>query len=164
MTTPSRTRAQRKADSHDLGIVDGLVQLSFLIQMILGRIAARHDLSIIQVRMLGVLRDREPGMLELAAALNLDKSSVTGLVDRAVRRGLVRRITTPEDRRAVYVGLAPRGREVVQVFAKEVERDLSLLLKDFGEANRKLLSRLATEIVKEGARIAQAPISSDGKK
>ena len=139
----------------DLGIVDGLVQLSFLIQLILGRIAARHELSIIQVRMLGVLRDREPGMLELAAILNLDKSSVTGLVDRAVRRGLIRRITTPEDRRAVYVGLAPRGRELVQVAGKEVERELALLLKDFGEAKRKRVSQLATEIVNAGARFGQ---------
>jgi MarR family transcriptional regulator, lower aerobic nicotinate degradation pathway regulator len=146
-----------KADSNDLGIVDGLVQLSFLIQLILGRIAARHELSIIQVRMLGVLRDREPGMLELAGALNLDKSSVTGLIDRAVRRGLVRRITTPEDRRAVYVGLAPRGRALAQAFAKEVARDLSLLLKDFSAANQTRLSQLATAIVKEGARFTQTP-------
>jgi DNA-binding MarR family transcriptional regulator len=158
MTTPRRTRTRDKADSDDLGLVDGLVQLSFLIQLILGRIATRHDLSIIQVRMLGVLRDREPGMLELAAFLSLDKSSVTGLVDRAVRRGLVRRITTPEDRRAVHVGLAPRGQELAQLFGKEVDRDLSLLLEDFGEAKRKRLSRLATQVVKAGLRFVQTPI------
>lgn len=29
--------------------------------MRLGRVAARHDLSIVQVRLLGVLRDRESG-------------------------------------------------------------------------------------------------------
>ena len=94
-------------------------------------------------------------MLELAAILNLDKSSVTGLVDRAVRRGLVRRITTPEDRRAVHVGLAARGRELAQAFAKQVERDLAALLKDFGDDNRKQLSRLASRLVGEGARLGQ---------
>jgi DNA-binding MarR family transcriptional regulator len=154
MTAARRARA-RVTD--DLGIVDGLVQLSFLMQAMLGKIAAKHELSIVQVRMLGVLRDREPGMLELAAILNLDKSSVTGLVDRAVRRGLVRRITTPEDRRAVNVGLAPRGQELAQLFGREVDRELSLLVKDFGEAKRRRLSRLATELVKEGARLAKMP-------
>jgi DNA-binding MarR family transcriptional regulator len=162
MTTLQRTRARPKADSEDLGIVDGLVQLSFLVQTILGRIAARHDLSIIQVRMLGVLRGREPGMLQLAAILNLDKSSVTGLVDRAIRRGLVRRITTAEDRRAVHVGLAPRGQELAQGFAREVERELSLLVKDFGQVKRKRLSRLASELVREGARLSQATPSAGG--
>jgi DNA-binding MarR family transcriptional regulator len=45
-----------------------------------------RDLSIPATRLLGVLRDREPTMLELAQLLELDKSSVTGLVDRAERR------------------------------------------------------------------------------
>jgi DNA-binding MarR family transcriptional regulator len=155
MTTPRRLRVHEEAEAEDLGIVDALVQLSFLVQLVLSRIAARHELSLIQVRLLGVLRGREPGMLELAAILNLDKSSVSGLVDRAVRRGLVRRITTPQDRRAIHVGLAPRGLELAQVFAREVDRDLAALLQTLGEANRKRLSRLASDLVKEGARLAQ---------
>ena len=64
-------------------IVDSLVQLSFLVQAVLLRIGTAHDVSIIQIRLLGILRDREPGMMELAKYLNLDKSSVTGLVDLA---------------------------------------------------------------------------------
>ena len=55
----------------------------------LERRAAEHDLSIVQTRLLGVLRDRKPTMNELARLLELDKSSVSGLVDRAERRGLV---------------------------------------------------------------------------
>ena len=75
-----------------LGPVDGLAQLSFVIQGMLERRADEHDLSIIQTRLLGVLRDRKPTMNELARFLGLDKSSVTGLVDRAERRGLVARV------------------------------------------------------------------------
>jgi DNA-binding MarR family transcriptional regulator len=89
--------------------VDGLVQLSFVIQSLLGRVAAGHDLSITQLRLLGVLRDREIGMLELARILELEKSSVTGLVDRAERRDLVKRVAVPGNRRAVRGVLTPRG-------------------------------------------------------
>ena len=85
--SPRRSRATA-IKTQDLGIVDSLVQLSFLVQGVLGSVAARYDLSITQTRLLGVLRDREPGMLELSNFLGLEKSSVTGLIDRAERRGL----------------------------------------------------------------------------
>ena len=73
--------------------VNALAQLSFVVQSMLARTAAKHDLSLTQLRLLGMLRDRRPSMQELAQRLGLDKSSVTGLVDRAERRGLMKRET-----------------------------------------------------------------------
>src|SRR6516162_3299625 len=96
-----------------LSPVDGMAQLSFVIQGMLERRAAEHDLSVIQTRLLGILRDRTPTMNELARFLRLDKSSVTGLVDRAERRGLVTRLPSATDRRAVQVSLTADGRTLV---------------------------------------------------
>ena len=96
-----------------LSPADGLAQLSFLIQGLLEHRAREHDLSVISTRLLGILRDRRPTMNELARFLDLDKSSVTGLVDRAERRGLVERVPSPADRRAVLVGMTGAGRQVV---------------------------------------------------
>ena len=45
--------------------MDGLAQLSFLVHGTLERLAAEHGVSIIQARLLGVLRDRTPTMKEL---------------------------------------------------------------------------------------------------
>jgi DNA-binding MarR family transcriptional regulator len=146
MTDDARPRRSAKQEG-DLGLLDGLVQLSFAVQGALGRVAEEHDLSLVQVRLLGILRDREPGMLEVAAFLKLDKSSVTGLVDRAERRGLVRRASTPDDGRAVRVGLTGRGRELAQKFTKQVERELVSLVDGLSETDRKRLSALATQIV-----------------
>ena len=128
-------------------LVDGLVQLSFLIQGVLQRVASGYDLSIIQVRLLGVLRGREPGMLELAAHLNIDKSSLSGLVDRAEERGLVRRIKVPADHRAVHVGLTAKGKELAVAFAGEVEQHLLALVQGLDFAQRKQVSALALQIV-----------------
>ena len=50
----------------DLGLVDALAQLTFTIQGALGRITAAYDLSIVQARLLGILRDRHPTVKELA--------------------------------------------------------------------------------------------------
>lgn len=114
--------------SRQLSPVDGLAQLSFVIQGMLERRAAAHDLSITQTRLLGVLRDRTPTMNELARLLVLDKSSVTGLVDRAERRGLVTRVPSATDRRAVLVSLTDGGRALICHAAAGFEADVSAML------------------------------------
>jgi DNA-binding MarR family transcriptional regulator len=131
----------------DLTLPDALAQLSFAVQSAIARVADAHGLSQVQVRLLGILRDREPAMLTLATFLNLDKSSVTGLVDRAERRGLVRRTTTPEDRRTVRVALTDRGRQLTQKLAKQVERELSALASGVSKADRRRLLAIAGRIV-----------------
>ncbi len=136
-----------KGPQADLGILDGLVQLSFAIQRVLERVADEHELSLVQLRLLGILRDREPGMQEIATFLELDKSSVTGLVDRAERRGLVRRASSPEDGRAVRVALTEQGRELTKKGVKQLQRELSALVEGLTEADRKRLSGLASQLV-----------------
>jgi DNA-binding MarR family transcriptional regulator len=136
----------------DLGIVDALAQLTFLVQGTLARRAAEYELSIIQMRLLGVLRDRTPAMNDLAKILELDKSSLTGLVDRAERRGLVKRTASTEDRRVVRVSLARAGRTLVARVSREFQNDLATLLGDISEAERSLLSGLASRVVVNYAR------------
>jgi MarR family transcriptional regulator, transcriptional regulator for hemolysin len=50
---------------------------------------------------------------ELAAALDVGKVTLGGLVDRLETRGLVRREPCAYDRRVKYVRLTPRGRKAV---------------------------------------------------
>ncbi|MEW2166776.1 MarR family transcriptional regulator [Streptomyces sp. NPDC007084] len=127
--------------------VDALVQLSFLVQGVLARMAAEHDLSLIQVRLLGILRDRRPGMLELARSLGLDKSSMTGLVSRAEKRGLVRRTPSPDDGRAVLVGLTEAGRELTARCTAEMDREVAALTASLTAAERARLTALAGKIL-----------------
>jgi DNA-binding MarR family transcriptional regulator len=129
-------------------LTDALVQLSFLIQATLARLASEHELSLTQVRLLGILRDREPGIVELADVLNLDKSSVSGLVDRAQRRGLVERACSKTtDGRAIRVLLTAPGRTMASQFAQRVSEELAELVKDFSPAQRQRLAALAARIV-----------------
>jgi DNA-binding MarR family transcriptional regulator len=149
----------------DLGIVDGLAQLSFLIHGTLARRAGSYDVSIIQMRLLGVLRDRQPTMNELAAILELDKSSITGLVDRAERRDLVRRTIPHEDRRAYRVSLTRRGRALANRVAAEFQDDVVALLSDMSERDQNALSRLASQVVlshanTRGVESVSVPIST----
>jgi DNA-binding MarR family transcriptional regulator len=131
----------------DLGIVDALAQLSFLVQGVLAKHAATHDLSMIQTQLLGVLRDREPTMKELARLLGLDKSSVTGLVARAEKRDLVQRTPSSEDRRAVRVSLSASGRRIVTAVVDGFQADIDSATACLSSADRSRLSKLTTRII-----------------
>ena len=143
------TRQATDPPVDDLGIVDALAQLSFVVQEMLARRAAVHDVSMIQTRLLGVLRDREPTMQELARLLGLDKSSVTGLVDRAERRGLVQRVQALEDRRAVKVKLTSSGRRIVGTVAAGFQTDIATATASLSASETRALSRLATRVLRE---------------
>jgi DNA-binding MarR family transcriptional regulator/catechol 2,3-dioxygenase-like lactoylglutathione lyase family enzyme len=79
---------------------------------VLTRIAAENDLSLTQLRVLGILQDRRLRISTLAAYLGLERSTLSGLVDRAERRGLVERADSREDRRATEVTLTDAGRSL----------------------------------------------------
>jgi DNA-binding MarR family transcriptional regulator len=131
----------------DLGIVDSLVQLSFLVQSILGKAASGHDLTVPQLRLLGILRDREPSMMQLAQHLGLDKSSVTGLIDRAERHGLVQRTSSAADGRAVHVSATAFGRRLCDQVGNDVSIQLNRLAANLSAPDRRALSMLASRVV-----------------
>jgi DNA-binding MarR family transcriptional regulator len=133
--------------SQQLSSVDGLAQLSFLTLGLLERRASEHGISVIQTRLLGVLRDRTPTMNELATMLGLDKSSATGLVDRAERRGLVRRVPSSADRRVVLVELADAGWALVDEVSGGFGADVTTLLDRLSAADRASLSRLVSRLL-----------------
>jgi DNA-binding MarR family transcriptional regulator len=105
-------------------------------------VAAAHELSLTQLRVLGILRDRTPKMAELATHLGLDRSSVSGLVDRAVRRGLVERHASRDDGRSVRVSLTPAGRRLAGELTAEVSRVMVPLTAALGTADRTRLGVL----------------------
>ena len=98
---------------------------SFATMAVLNRIAAGHDLSLTQLRVLAILRDRRVKMSELTNFLGLDKSTVSGLVDRAEKRGLLQRAPNPHDGRGVDVFLAPSGMRLAERGVAEVAQSLS---------------------------------------
>jgi MarR family transcriptional regulator, lower aerobic nicotinate degradation pathway regulator len=130
-----------------LSSVDGLAQLSFLTLSLLERRAGDHGISVTQTQLLGVLRDRTPTMNELATLLGLDKSSATGLVDRAERRGLVRRIASSGDRRVVLVELADAGRALVDEVSGGFGADVATLLERLSASDQVSLSRLVSRLL-----------------
>jgi MarR family transcriptional regulator, lower aerobic nicotinate degradation pathway regulator len=135
------------AKAQPLDLVDALFQVSFRLHGTLARIAAEHDLSIIQVRLLAILRDREPSMLELARHLELEKSSLSGLVDRAENRGLVERMPSANDGRVSNIRVTAQGRKLSRVLEDEVNTEVVKLLGVLSRSDRARLASLLGQVV-----------------
>ena len=123
-------------------LIDALVTTSFATMAVLNRIAAEHDLSLTQIRVLAILRDRRVKMSELAGYLGLDKSTITGLVDRAEKRGLLARAPNPIDGRAVDVFLSAEGMELADRGATQIARSLSPMTSTLTRADAHRLTAL----------------------
>ena len=137
--------------TESLGVAPALVRLSFLVNSIYSEVCAGYDLTAPQAQLLCVIRDQPRGMTELTDLLRLEKSSVSGLVDRVERRGLLRRQMSPADRRAVTVAPTAAGKRVTRGFYDEITRRLHLLVADLPAAERDVFTLTASRIVLDEA-------------
>jgi DNA-binding MarR family transcriptional regulator len=101
-----------------------------------------------------------PTMSELAATLGLHASTVTGLVDRLVARGLVRRLEDREDRRIVRVEHTPEGARNRNEALEAVRRRLGELTGELDDGElvriREALDALSTAVARGVAREPRA--------
>lgn len=83
------------------------------------------DLTLPQFNILRILRGQKgkPATVKLLTERMLDKSSnASRLVDKLLEKGLVRRVSCPNDRRAVEVTITPDGLRVLdEISAKHPE-------------------------------------------
>jgi MarR family transcriptional regulator, lower aerobic nicotinate degradation pathway regulator len=124
---------------------DGLVQMSFAVIAVLNRVAAEQDLSLTQLRVLGILRDREPTMAELAMYLGLERSTVSGLIDRAVQRGLVRKSADTADGRSVRVSLTTEARRLETRLIAQIGELMAPMTDRLSSSEQKRLTGLLTK-------------------
>jgi DNA-binding MarR family transcriptional regulator len=130
-----------------IGVVAALVRCSFLVNAVYAESGRKHGLTPQQGQLLCVLMARPYGMSDLGAVLGLAKSSLTGLVDRTERNGLVRRVPDPQDSRAVRVALTPRGSKLAEQFHDETCRRIERLPASLSDAERDALAALLGRVV-----------------
>jgi DNA-binding MarR family transcriptional regulator len=123
-------------------LVDALSQTAFATMAVLNKVSAENDLSLTQLRVLAILRDRRLRMTALADYLGLEKSTLSGLVDRAEQRGLLARAPDAEDGRAVDVFLTREGAALAAQGATDIRQSLSPLTDTLTPAERRRLQAL----------------------
>jgi len=76
--------------------------------------AARHGFSLAELAVLDVLHERGPMLLgELQRHVSVSSGGATFLVDRLEGKGLVRRKSSADDRRATFAALTPKGERML---------------------------------------------------
>jgi DNA-binding MarR family transcriptional regulator len=119
------------------------------------RAFAEAGLTYPQVEVLAILSSREGGVRpsDLADALVVETQSITGLLDRMERSGLIRRVPNPEDRRSVFVEPTDRAREAfdrTRAMRQRLGRDLwgSVSASNL-ESYRRILGKLRARVMDE---------------
>ncbi len=127
-----------------------------------------YDVSVTQCHALEVLAEQGPQRSQaLSAALRLDKSTTTRVVDALVRKGYVERLPDPDDGRAVSLSITASGRELVDCIRRSLVAQQVDLLRGLEPAVRsatieviqRLANRAATRFVDADARVADARIA-----
>lgn len=135
--------------AEDMGVVTALVRSAFLVNAVYVESARECGLTQQQGQLLCVLMAQPYGMGELGDVLGLAKSSLSGLVDRTERRGLVRRAPDPRDSRAVRVELTAEGGRVAEEFYAATCRRVERLNAGLDDTERDTLAALLGRVVRD---------------
>jgi DNA-binding MarR family transcriptional regulator len=144
-------------------VADGLIRLSVLTHSVFARVAERHGLPTAQARLLCVLAGGSRGMSELAGLLGIEKAALTGLADRAERRGLIVRTAVPGDRRALSVALTPVGRDAASAFHLEISAELARLTDVLPPAERDRFCRSLARVTADAPWPVRGPVREAAK-
>lgn len=112
-----------------------------------------HDISVTQCHALEVLVEQGAQRSQvLSAALRLDKSTTTRVVDALVRKGYVERTPDTEDRRAVSLRATAAGRRLYHRINDDLVEGQQALIADLPAETR----RASIELIHRLARSAEA--------
>ncbi|MEU6413259.1 MarR family transcriptional regulator [Microbispora sp. NPDC046933] len=118
-----------------------------MVQYVFADVGREHGVTPQQAQLLCVLAGGPIGMTELSRLLHLEKSGLTGLVDRVERRGLVTRVSHPRDRRACRISLTDEGARLCTKVHEEICARLDVLGEAMPEADRRGIATALTGVV-----------------
>lgn len=84
---------------------------------------------------------------DISKALNLDSSSVTRMLDRLEKKGLIIRKSDPEDRRSVLIELTPIGTETTERATPLAKEAINQLTECLTPAEKQSLQHCLSKIV-----------------
>ncbi len=85
----------------------------------------------------GLERPGRHNLTELATALGVKKNTLSELLDRMVRDGLVSRELSPGDRRVVRLRITPAGRSAIKEFERSMMDNIGQFLKGLDAEDRR---------------------------
>jgi DNA-binding MarR family transcriptional regulator len=121
-----------------------LMEIHLEMRAIVSSVARRSGLTAQQLEMLCLLWNRQPSFGELADLLGCDRTNITGMADRMVRRGLIARKPDPKDRRISRLQLTEDGRSFGLKIREAVASAVDERWSSLSEPERAALAHLVT--------------------
>jgi len=111
-------------------------------------LAESHRISLGDMFAVRVLaRLGEVPVSRYGAELGLARSTITNLVDRLERAGLVARVASPDDRRVTLVRLTVAGQEATESVARFSESDVARRLFALDESDQLALAEILERVL-----------------
>lgn len=120
---------------------------------------AGYDLTPVQYAALAAI-STNPGVdqITLAGLIAYDRTTITGVVDRLVQKGLLVRNASTKDRRARELQITDEGRKTLDGIAPAVEAAQELMLRGLTAEEADELLRLLRKAIAAGNELSRAPL------
>lgn len=94
------------------------------------------SMSISQVKtLLCIIENGKISSKKLADMLDVTPANITGIIDRLIEQGLVRRVESSQDRRVVFLEVTPAGKKLVENLEQHFSERSSKMLSAMSENN-----------------------------
>ena len=120
---------------------------------------AGYDLTPVQyAALVAVSTNQGIDQVTLAGLIAYDRTTITGVIDRLVQKGLVARHESSRDRRARELKITDAGRRTLRGVTPAVEAAQRILLRGLTEKEAKELMRLLQRAIAAGNELSRAPL------
>jgi DNA-binding MarR family transcriptional regulator len=121
--------------------------------------AAGHDLTPVQYAALAAIgTNHGVDQVTLAGLIAYDRTTITGVVDRLVQKGLVARRESSRDRRARELKITDAGRRTLRSITPAVEAAQRIMLRGLTEKEAKEFMRLLQKATAAVNELSRAPL------
>jgi DNA-binding MarR family transcriptional regulator len=157
-------RERPDLDASGMMVVGRIVRLAEHFRRDVETELARSGLSWEAFDVLATLRRAGPPFrlspTALYRALLLSSGAMTNRIDRLESAGLVRRLSDPTDRRALFVALTPEGRSVIDAAVMVHARTIRRLVGGLAVRERQMLTRLLRKLLLSTGTDSARPIGN----
>ncbi|MDT8393247.1 MAG: MarR family transcriptional regulator [Bacteroidales bacterium] len=125
------------------------------------KIQKEHGVSIPQLMCLDYLGQRSDyrsTQIDIARYLNLNASTMSGIIDRLEIKGFVARLPNPGDKRTVFISLTSTGAKLLEKSPQLLHHQLSKRLKKLPDEKLQEINK-SLQILVEGLNIEEMPAS-----
>lgn len=119
---------------------------------------AGFDLTPVQYAALSAVRTRPRiDQITLAGLIAYDRSTITGVVDRLVQKGLLMRNPSSRDRRARELQVTDAGKQTLRAITPAVEAAQCAMMRGLTKTEGAELIRLLGKAIAAGNELSRAP-------